>query len=191
MNKYLLDLAYSFQKVNIDNYQWKALNKNNDYYFQEAENNFSSEIVRHLRNLMDEQSNSPYYREKGLRCHFDVRKERVRICPDIVLHESPDNKEQQEFLVEVKITDIALIKDLKKLKTAISKSLNFKNAVMIVANKPYSKTILEINEFIRSEGLSDDKLEKLHLYHAIKNNDGKTLNYSFLNFKNISNRINE
>ena len=50
MNKYVIDLASAFMKVDINNYEWQALNNRGNDYTQEAENNFSSEIVRHFRN---------------------------------------------------------------------------------------------------------------------------------------------
>ena len=183
MNKYLIDLASAFQKVSVENYCWNALNNDNGYE-QEAENNFSSEIVRHFRNQMEKQENKIYY--KGLFCHFDVRKARVHLQPDIVLHESPENQQRQEFYCEVKVNSGAnLENDLRKLSIAISEELKFKFAVMIVANKDLSETQNEINKFVKNQHI--ENLEKLYLFHGIPK-ENETICFTIESFDNIINR---
>jgi hypothetical protein len=168
MNKYLIDLAYAFQKVKTEFYSWTALDGRARNYLQEGENNFSSEITRHFRNQMEKNRNTRYYAGRNLMCHFDVRKARVHIQPDIVLHESPNNTHRQEFLAEVKIDEnAALNADLTKLLIAISPVLDFKYAVMIVANKPLTATITEINLFKNNNQVSVGDQKKLYLYHSI------------------------
>jgi hypothetical protein len=180
MNKYLIDLALAFQKVKIDFYSFEALNNNGDYT-QEAENNFSSEIIRHFRNLIEEPINQIYY--QSLVCHFDVNKQRFRMKPDIVLHNAPNNQLRQEFFCEVKIDSDAQLKDdLEKLLIAISSNLNFRYGIMLVANKSLENTLVSIRDFKKSE--ININWEKLYLFHSIPNGNG-TLSFSYLSFQNI------
>lgn len=185
MNKYLIDLAFAFQKVSMDCYKWNALNGNGNEYQQEAENNFTSEIVRHFRNLIDEPSNGPYY--KNLKCHFDVRKARVHLQPDIILHESPNNRKRQELFCEVKIDPNSdLTDDLNKLTTAVldysDDNLNFHFGVYIIANK----SLIDVKNDIRSyfeKNRCKKNIDRLYLFHGLP--DSNMINYKYECFKSF------
>lgn len=169
MNQYLQDLLYAFRNVNIANYKWNAINKNGVEYLQEAENNFSTEIIGNFRNLMRLPKNNHLY--NNLKCHFDVLKARANmIRPDIVLHESPDNRNRQVFYCEVKIDSYCNLKeDLEKLIIAVSEDLVFENAVMIVANRTLQSTKEQIRNYMQNESITN--LEKIFLFHAKPEND--------------------
>jgi hypothetical protein len=181
MNQFLQDLESAFRLVRINFYRWDALRENGPIYEQEAENNFSSEIIRHFRNNMEREENKVLY--SGLDCHFDVRKARYHIHPDIVLHESADNQNRQILYCEVKVkTNANLTDDLRKLQIAISNNLNFNNAVIIVANKALKEVKDEICNFYKGSNSVD--LNKLFLFHGILNSDN-TICFTTENFNNI------
>lgn len=181
MNQYLQDLENAFRLVRINYYRWEALRGNGLNYEQEAENNFSSEIIRHFRNNMERDENRALY--NGLDCHFDVRKTRMHLQPDIVLHESPSNRNRQIFYCEVKVkTDADLTDDLRKLKIAISNDLNFSNAVIIVVNKALEVVKEDIINFYNDSNSND--LNKLFLFHGISNL-GNSISFTTLNFSDI------
>lgn len=185
MNKYLQDLSIALQQVDPQYYTWQALNGTNEEYSQSSENNFTSEIIRHLRNLIINPQNEEFYR--GLQLHFDVRKTRTNIQPDIVLHESPNNQNRQILYCEVKTNRNAnLTTDLDKLFLAISNDLNYKNAVIIVINKNLNQTILQIKNYIESRYRSEEDLRKLYLFHATSN-----ISFESRCFFDISNHYSE
>jgi hypothetical protein len=184
MNKYLIDLAVALMRVSTDNYHWEALNIHNVEYQQEPENNFSSEICRHFRNLMESPNNAQYYH--GLRCHFDVRKARVQLQPDIVLHHAPNDQHRQEIYAEVKVTDAALDTDLNRLRRAISDELHFRFAVMIVVNKSIGNTITEIMDFIEENAIPIEDQVKLFLFHTAINEGNLIPDFFFSNFYSLN-----
>ncbi len=103
MNKYLRDLSKSFKKVDVDLFQHQALNTEGFLYEQKAENNFTSELKHHFRNLMELPENRDIY--SGLICHFDIYKSLlgVPVRPDLVLHAAQENHTKQEIYIEVKL----------------------------------------------------------------------------------------
>lgn len=119
---------------------------------------------------------------RNLKCHFDVLKYRVIIQPDIVLHESTENQNQQVIYCEVKTNKNANLKDdLEKLKVAISEELNFDNAVMIVINKSLKQTENQIINIMKNE--SKENLKKMFLFHGIPINN--EIIYNIKNFSEI------
>ena len=187
MNKYLEDFAYAFTKVGVDYYSWWALNSDKGYE-QKAEINFSTELIRHFRNLMEEQGNLAHY--EGLRIDADVTKARViykkkGIRPDIVLHAAAGNQDRQEFFAEVKLDSSAkLSDDLSKLIMAVSPTLNYKYGVMIVVNQSLQVTEGAIKNHDR---IVEQPLEKLYLFHAVKNADNETATHTIKSFTDVIN----
>lgn len=181
MNSYLMDLEDALKCVGVENYYWTTTNKNGNKYIQEAENNFSSEIIGYFRSTMRMPENQNRY--QNLKCHFDILKGRHEIIrPDIVLHEDPDNQNQQIFYCEVKIDTYCNLKeDLEKLSLAVSNQLNFHNAVMIVANRTLTSTIDQIKLYMQNE--LPENLEKIFLFHAKPDND--SIIYNTFNFLRI------
>ncbi|MEF9477350.1 hypothetical protein OWR28_06095 [Chryseobacterium sp. 1B4] len=173
MNQYLKELYSAFREVGIENYYWNAISKNGENYIQEAENNFSTEIIGNFRNIMRLPQNQARY--NNLKCHFDILKARVNLIrPDIVLHESTDNKNKQIFYCEVKIDSYCNLKeDLEKLIVAVSDDLSFENAIMIVANRTLVSTIKQIRNYMQNESAThlkkfiyfmlNPRMTKLHL----------------------------
>lgn len=181
MNQYLQDFENAFRLVGINFYHWEALSDSGPDYEQCAENNFTSEIVRHFRNNMYRAENRALY--NGLECHFDVRKSRVHLQPDIILHESPSNQNRQIFYCEVKTrVDASLIDDLSKLQIAISADLNFNYAVIIVVNKGLELVKNDIFNFYNGSNSAD--LNKLFLFHGIPNPDS-TISFTTASFNDI------
>ena len=182
MNKYLLNLEESLHSVEPDDYSWTAVNKQDREYVQRAENNFASEIKVHFRSLMRMPENKDQYH--NLKFHFDVLKGRRMIKPDFVLHESPDNQNQQIFYSELKIDpDCSLKDDLEKLIYSVSNDLNFENAVMIVANKTLVSTVNQIKKYVVNQ--NNDTLKKIYLFHAFPDVEKKIITYHRINFVDI------
>jgi len=182
MNEYLLNLEESLHSVEPDDYSWTAVNAQDREYVQRAENNFASEIKVHFRSLMRIPENK--HRYHNLKFHFDVLKGSRMIQPDFVLHESPDNQNQQIFYSELKIDPVCSLKDdLEKLIYSVSNDLNFENAIMIVANKTLSSVISQIKKHIRNH--DDTTLEKIFLFHAFPDKEKRIITYHRINFLNI------
>jgi hypothetical protein len=165
MSEYLEDLWIAFKWVDTIYFDNLALNHKEEVYSQYPENNFTSEIVRHYRNIMECKS----CEYSDLIFQMDLRKSRQGLMPDLVLHKGNDNQSKQQICAEVKIFPNAQLKyDLLKLLTAISHQLNFDEAVLIVVNKPLENTLMIVRKFIADEKLSQENMKKLYLFHAIK-----------------------
>jgi len=165
MSIYLEDLWTVFKRVDTIYFGNLALNLNEEEYSQYPENNFTSEIVRHFRNIME--CNRCDYRD--LIFQMDLRKQRLGLMPDLVLHRGNNNQDRQHICAEVKISPNATLKyDLGKLKIAISPQLNFDEAVLIVVNKPLRNTLVIIRKFIFDEKLTQSDMKKLYLFHATR-----------------------
>ena len=73
------------------------------------------------------------------------------IRPDLVLHKSPDNRDDQRIYIEIKtnpnVTDFQIRKDLRKILKAVTKDeinlysnkLGYKCAFMIIGNIEFTK----------------------------------------------------
>lgn len=182
MNQYLLDLEKSLHAVEPDDYCWTAVNAKDQKYLQSAENNFASEIKVHFRALMRMPENMVRYH--NLKFHFDVLKGSRMIQPDFVLHESPDNQNQQIFYSELKIDPNCSLKDdLEKLVYALSDDLNFENAVMIVANKTLRSAMSQIVKHVGNQ--DDATLKKIFLFHAFPDKEKRIITYHRINFLDI------
>ncbi len=165
MDKYLIDLATAFLKIDPVRYNMQGINQRNEVYNQDAENNFTSYLVAEFRRIMEEQNN--HY--NGLTMDFDIMKLRVNFRPDFVLHENNISRRKQIFIGEVKTSTRANIGgDLSNLLTAVNKDLRFENAVMMVINKSYNSTVREIINFIQENNLLDSPeiATKIWLFHS-------------------------
>lgn len=191
MNEYLRDFETAFKQVEILYFECPAMDRNGRIYNQKPENNFTMRLMCKFSNIMETSLNVERY--YGLTTNFDTQKERLRIRPDFVLHECPSNRTRQEIVAEVKITDVSLSKDFEKLRTAITQNsdetndLNFKYAVMIVVNKPFDKVNKAIRRSNYFRNLSIDNLQKLYLFHAVKNPNGNSATYTIKTFLEIKN----
>jgi len=113
-------------------------NRNDEVHQQAAENAFTAELYHILR------VNQIEYDERNkLIWHFDLNKERAKsIRPDLVLHASPENRDDQRIFIEIKTnsntTDSAIQTDYKKLNKAVTandnaEKLGFKIGFYVVA----------------------------------------------------------
>ena len=184
LNRYMRGFWNAFQSVDVRYFQLSAIGKNDQTYDQDAENNFTSELTRKFRNLMESPENLFFY--NGLVCDMDVLKGRTGdpIRPDLVLHGGQDNQYKQEIFAEVKVNKLVdLTNDFRKLERAISTDLNFNYAVMVVVNKSLQVTEQMILNFI-DERFAEVALRKLFLFHAVKNLDN-TATHTIKNFLKI------
>ena len=99
-------------------------NRNDEIHQQAAENAFTAELYHILRMHQNE-----YDEQNRLVWHFDLNKERARsIRPDLVLHASPGNRDDQRIFIEIKTnsktTDDAIQSDFKKLNNAVANNNN-------------------------------------------------------------------
>lgn len=183
MNKYMIDFAFAFQRVPLRFYEFPGLNARGEYT-QYLENNFTSEMARHFRNNKEYGPNIPYY--ENLELDFDIRKERLEMQPDLVLHAGNNNMDRQEIFAEVKTNpDYSLDDDLLKLFKAIQE-LNFNYAVMIVVNKTFVATHNAISRCCQMNEMANPGImHKLFLFHSVKNENNITANYTISNFRDL------
>ncbi len=158
------ELTYVFNAIkNIDkHYYWvMGFNQTHKIHQQAAENAYTAELYYRLKSTNTEFND--------LIWHFDLNKERANsIRPDLVLHKSPDSREDQRIYIEVKTNlltnDKELSKDVKKLVNAVSpnnwqEKLDFKYAIYVVGNVEQSKIIEKI------PNVDTQLLKKIYLIH--------------------------
>jgi len=159
---------YLLKRANeIDSHYLKVMgySRGDEIHQQAAENAFTAELYHLLRMNQDE-----YDEQSELIWHFDLNKERVKsIRPDLVLHASPDNRNDQRIFVEIKTnsntSDVAIQKDLEKLNNAVdinndAEKLGFRIGFYIVAQ--LSKEKIQRNLRFISEELQS-KIKVLYL----------------------------
>jgi hypothetical protein len=182
MPTFLEDLETAFKNISSEHYQSLGLRPNGESYMQYPETSFNFQLTFNFERLKNNPNNEERYRNLSLtpdRLKFGID---PPLKPDLVLHGGGDNQQKQALYVEVKIDPRAdLDKDLRALKRAISDELNFENAILIVANKSLNSTSRVINKFVQNNEL---ELSKLHLFHAVIEND--RINYLIVSFEELN-----
>lgn len=180
MEKCIIDLFSSITQ--IDSKYYKAIGTRHDgtTYPQVIENSFTAELYHRFKTIMEQGINIDYY--NNLVLHFDIGKYAGEIRPDLVLHEAQENRNNQKMYLEVKTDSAANLQgDFDKLLYAI-RDLEFKSAVLIVANRNFKETKeLVSNNF---GPISFEEKKKLYLINAEILNDG-SIDYNLFPFTSI------
>lgn len=180
MNKYLVDVISAVARVDSDYFKARGTRPNETQYDQHIEQSFSAELFHQFRTIMEETVNVSYY--NNLVLHFDITKLSVDSRPDLVLHESQENRNNQQMFIEVKTNPRAnLTNDFNKLIMATEEYLNFKNSVIVVVNRPFSEThnlILNHNNFRNIHQNQKDRIFIINVF----DNDGD-IEYDMYNIK--------
>ena len=147
-------LLYCLNQIDSHYLNVMGLNQANRTYQQAAENAFTAELYHKLK------SEQHRYDEDSV-WHFDLNKERANsIRPDLVLHQSPHNRNDQRIFVEVKTdpstSNRQVISDLTKLHNAVKtddggSQLGFLFAFYILVQTDLKK--IRQNRSIVEEGL--------------------------------------
>lgn len=175
MEKCIIDLASAIGKIDADYTQVIGFDFNSEKYLQAAEHAFSAELYHQFRTII-ENDRTRYY--KKIKLQFDLEKQRFGgRRPDMVLHASPMNRNDQRLYIEVKtnLKKKAFKKDFNKLflATAVSnekEQLGFVNAVLVVGKIELDKIEKHVKDFIEEQNLkNDERIERIYLAHFLTN----------------------
>jgi len=180
MNKCLVDIMSAVTSIDSGYFKARGTRLNETQYDQHIEQSFSAELFHQFRCIMEKTVNLGYY--ENLVLHFDITKLSVDSRPDLVLHESQSNRNNQQMFIEVKTDPRAdLTNDFNKLIMATEDYLNFKNSVMIIVNRPFSEThrlILNHNNF---RNIHQNQKDRIFIVNVFDNNGD--LEYDLYNIK--------
>lgn len=162
-------LLFCLNKIDSHYLEVMGFNQNNVIYQQAAENAFTAELYHQLKTEQN------LYSQDELKWHFDLNKERANsIRPDLVLHHSPIDRNDQRIFIEVKTSKNTsqeqIINDLNKLKKAVlennwSNQLGFKLAFYILVN-------IDLTKIRENIGMIDNSLwDKIHILNYLNEED--------------------
>lgn len=184
MEKCIADLFSAVAQVDKRYFNAIGTRRNRTQYPQAIENSFSAELYHRFKNIAELNINSSYY--QNLIMHFDISKYGGGLRPDIVLHEAQENRNDQRMFIEVKTDSSAdLQNDFDKLLNAI-RDLDFKIAVIVIANRPYNVSKELVSNRFRQ--LDYNEKTKLFLINAEILDNG-SIDYNLFSFTSI--RINQ
>ena len=172
MEKCISDLVIAIGNLDQNYLNIVGLNGGSEEYIQAAENPFVVELYHQFKSII-EVDKSNYY--NNLQLHFDLVKERFNCKrPDIVLHNAPDNRDDQKLYIEVKtnstINTSQYYSDFDKIVLALSTNnngnhLDFKNAVFITVKSDNELVKRTIKRYFKENNIANEILKKAYSLH--------------------------
>ncbi len=184
MEKCIVDLLFAITQVKPNYFRTVGMRNDRTRYSQNIEQSFNAELYHRFKNLMEFPINKEYY--DRLTLNFDILKSSVESRPDIVLHESQSNRNDQRMFIEVKTNQRAILdNDFDKMITAIE-VLDFKNAVLVVVNRRFESILRTVRTYQKFQDLIQENRRKIFIinvfhHRGITYYDLLPLDYLYLN----------
>ena len=187
MEKCLVDLYSATTQISPG--YFRAIGTRNDQtqYPQNIEQSFSAELYHRFKSIIELPVNAIYY--QNLILNFDITKAAVDSRPDLVLHENQANRNNQKMFVEVKTDSEAdLSNDFTKLIMATENYLDFKNAVLIVVNRPFNNLLQTIYNYNDFYNIPQPRKERIFIISVFQNSEiNQEVEYNLYSLKFLPN----
>ncbi|NEW77998.1 MAG: hypothetical protein GZ086_00935 [Gelidibacter sp.] len=186
MEKCIIDLICATTQITPVHFRAIGTRENHSQYDQNIEQSFSAELFHRFKSLIELPANTNYY--NNLILHFDITKLSVGSRPDLVLHESQANRNNQKMFIEVKTDPKAnLTDDFNKLIMSTAEYLNFQNSVLIVVNRSFEETHNLIKNHKEFYSIPNERKSRIFIINLYQGEDD-LIDYNLYNIKYLYNK---
>ena len=177
MPKTIDDIVIAISRMDNECINVVGVNSDGDDLHQAGEHVFTAELYYHAKTIVKSDTTGFY---DNLQLHFDLKKPRFGSKrPDLVLHRSPKNRDDQRLYIEIKTceSNVGYGSDIEKLLLSVSvddqkEQLGYENAAFIVAKNSRENVKIAIYNYAHSKNLvNDSRFSKIYLIHLISPND--------------------